>query len=162
MIDKAMGMGADMMGGMWDSANKLFKAGLGTIVVAQETTADMYHTLVERGRGMDAGLMSPFARVSETVKNAREQAMTAVEAVNRGFDERMTAMLHTIGIPTRDEIAMLNERLEMLTLSVERLKPKVRAAAQPMPPKVEVKATVKPAEAVKTPEHASAGMKPTK
>jgi hypothetical protein len=44
----------------------------------------------------------------------------------------MTSALHRMGVPTRSEIATLGKRVELLTASVERLKPKARPLAKPM------------------------------
>lgn len=171
MIKRINELRADVM----ESAEKLWLAGLGTLVLAQETGTKIYSDAVERGREMEADRTSPFAKVSGSIKNVTDRAMAAVETARKGVDEQMTATLHRMGIPTRDEIMVLTERVEMLTLSVERLKPRAARPAVPVKPesvptKAEVraaevkteprKADVKPTETIKPPENTPASMKP--
>ena len=60
------------------------------------------------------------------------RAMSAWQQLGKGLDEQVTAALHRIGVPTRSEIATLGKRVELLTASIEKLKPKAKALAKPM------------------------------
>ena len=45
------------------------------------------------------------------------------------FDETLTNALHRLGVPTRDEIRNLTQRVEELNAKIEQLKPRVTPAA---------------------------------
>ena len=44
-------------------------------------------------------------------------------------DEKLTETLHRLGVPTRDEIRALTQKIEELSAKVEQLKPRVTPAA---------------------------------
>jgi hypothetical protein len=58
--------------------------------------------------------------------------MTTFQQLSKGLDEQVTAALHRMGVPTRREIATLSKRVELLTASIEKLKPKTKALAKPI------------------------------
>ena len=48
------------------------------------------------------------------------------------LDEKLTAALHRLGVPTRDEIRNLTQRVEELNAKIEQLKPRVTPASAPV------------------------------
>lgn len=108
-----------------EAAQRVWFAGLGAIVLAQEEgkkavdgTSRLFALLVERGQELEKEVPSPLSRVKGAAGSA-EDAWAKVQAT---FDAQVTAALHRLGVPTKDEIAALTARIEQLTASVEALR----------------------------------------
>ena len=105
-----------------DSAHRIWLAGLGALAAAEEEGSKLFSRLVERGKGFEADGKEQFAK-------AKKKAEKAYEDVSETVDEKVTAALHRMGVPTRDEIKRLTKKVEELTAKVEQLKPKATPAA---------------------------------
>ncbi len=114
------------------SAYKIWLAGLGAVAYAQENGEKLFTDLVKRGREMEAHAKLTPPDMTTSLRDATGKAKSAWDQINKGVDEQMTAALHRIGVPTRQEIATLSKRVELLTASVEKLKPKAKALAKPI------------------------------
>lgn len=123
MIKKAKQVQAEMT----ESAYKMWLAGLGAFAVAQETGTQLFSDLIKRGREVEAQSKVKAPDMTVSLRGATDRAKGAMDTLTKGMDQRVTAALHRIGVPTRDEIATLGRRVELLTASVEKLKPKARA-----------------------------------
>ncbi len=117
----------NMPGDVVEAAQKIWFAGLGAMALAQQEggklvaeSNKLFHTLVEKGEEMESHGQSPVSRVKEAAGGA-EQAWLNVQAM---IDAQITAVLHRLGVPTKDEIAKLGKRVEQLTHSIEALKAK--------------------------------------
>jgi len=122
----------EVQAGVTESAHKIWLAGLGAVAYAQEGGGKLFNELVKRGREMEAHAKLSPPDMTVTLRGATDRAMTAWQHLGKGVDEQVTAALHRIGVPTRSEIAALGKRVELLTASIEKLKPKARALAKPM------------------------------
>jgi poly(hydroxyalkanoate) granule-associated protein len=107
------------------AAQRIWLAGLGAMAVAQqqgsrlaEGTSKLFAELVEQGRQIER---NGKPRVNETkdVPDAAEDSWTRVQQL---VDAQVTAALHRLGVPTKDEIAELSRRVEQLTAAIEALK----------------------------------------
>lgn len=127
MISKAKEMQADMT----ESAYRIWLAGLGAVAYAQENGTKLFNELIKRGREMEARAKLPRPDMG-TLRDATGRAANAWQQVSKGVDEQVTAALHRMGVPTRHEIATLSKRVELLTASIEKLKPKTRALTKPI------------------------------
>ncbi len=128
MIKKAK----EMQAGMTESAYRIWLAGLGAVAYAQENGTKMFNELVKRGREMEARAKIARPDMTATMRGATDRAMNAWQQLGKGVDEQVSAALHRMGVPTRHEIATLGKRVELLTASIEKLKPKTRALAKPI------------------------------
>ncbi len=122
----------EVQAGMSESARNIWLAGLGAVALAQETGGKLFDDLVKRGREMEARAKLSPPDMTVTLRGATGRAMTAWQQLGKGLDEQVTAALHRMGVPTRSEIATLGKRVELLTASIEKLKPKARPLAKPM------------------------------
>lgn len=118
---------ASMPAEMVETAQKIWLAGLGAMALAQQEggklvaeSNKLFHTLVEKGQEMEAEGQSPVVRVKDAAGGA-EKAWLNVQAL---IDAQITAVLHRLGVPTKDEIGELGKRVEQLTRSIEALKAK--------------------------------------
>lgn len=114
-----------------DSAHKIWLAGLGALAAAEEEGSKLFKNLVERGEGFESKGRERYGDVKSSVGDAAEQAKDRVEStwdkVEGRLDEAVTGALGRLGVPSRDEIATLTQRVEELTAVVEQLKPAKKA-----------------------------------
>ncbi len=108
-----------------DSAHKIWLAGLGALATAEEEGGKLFKKLVEKGEGMES-------RGKDAVENAKSKVSNAWEEVESKIDEKVTAALHRLGVPSRDEISKLTKKVEDLSKKIEVLataKSSAKAAA---------------------------------
>jgi poly(hydroxyalkanoate) granule-associated protein len=106
------------------SAHEIWLAGLGALTLAEEEGGKLFKTLVKRGAGMEATNKARLEKLIAKVKPMREDAGARLQKVGVGMDNGMAAVLHRLGVPTRKEIAGLTKRVEELTHSLERKRPR--------------------------------------
>ena len=107
---------------MMESAHRIWLAGLGAMVVAQEEGSKAFKTLVDRGEGVEKKGRQQVEKAKDTVGGFRTVAESYWETMGRTVDDQITAVIHRLGVPTKDEIAKLTAKVEELTKSVEKLR----------------------------------------
>jgi len=121
------------------SAHDIWLAGLGALTLAEEEGGKLFRMLVRRGTGLDAKSRARFDKLIARMKPVGEDAGVALRRVGHGVDSSMTMVLHRLGVPTRREIQGLTKRVEELTHSLERRRPKAHKPAhkaEPLTPAV--------------------------
>ncbi len=125
-----------------DAVQKIFRAGLGALVVAEEEGSKLFKQLVSRGEKVGVPDLRLGAlkdeigeraeKVTDAVKgradDARFMAGEAVGKVEDRLQEAVAVVMKRIGVPTREEVADLTASVERLTAHVERLKAEKAAA----------------------------------
>lgn len=110
-----------------DSAHKIWLAGLGALQAAEEEGSKLFSSLVERGEAFESRGRKRYEDVKDQVEEAtgkaRDRAESVWEKVEGRLDDAVTSALGRLGVPSRDEIATLTQRVEELTAVVEKLKP---------------------------------------
>jgi poly(hydroxyalkanoate) granule-associated protein len=90
---------------------------------------------VDRGRDVESKGKVEVDKVKAEVDKMKTKAENTFDTwgdkLGEKFDDRLTATLHRLGVPTRDEIRNLTQRVEELNAKVEQLKPRVTPAAGP-------------------------------
>ena len=103
-------------------------AGLGALAAAGEEGAKAFTRLVDRGREAESRSKDDFKvqadKAREQFDKAKGKAEGQWEEWSEKIDEALTRSLHRLGVPTRDEIRTLTQRVEELTAKVEGLKPR--------------------------------------
>ena len=112
---------------VFDSAHKIWLAGLGALAKAEEEGTKVFHNLVEAGEEFEARGKKRFTLVKGKVKEAREAAGKEFEKLGDTFDDKVAAAVQKLGVPSRDEIQRLTKRVEELTAKVDKIKPAPRA-----------------------------------
>ncbi len=102
------------------SAHRIWLAGLGALAAAEEEGSKLFTRLVERGKDIES-------EGKEKFEKAKEKTESAFENFSDAIDEKVTAALHRMGVPTRDEIKRLTKKVEALTEKIEQLKPRAEA-----------------------------------
>ena len=117
-----------------DSVHRIWLAGLGALAAAEEEGSKLFTRLVDRGRDVEGRGKVEVDKVKENVDKFKAKAESTFESWGEKFDERLAATLHRLGVPTRDEIRNLTQRVEELNAKVEQLKPRVTPASTPTDP----------------------------
>jgi len=116
-----------------DSAHKIWLAGLGALAAAEEGGSKVFNRLVDRGRDVESRGKGDFQetvdRAKAKVDEAKAKVGDTVETWSGKLDEAVTSTLHRLGVPTREEIRTLTQRVEELNAKIEQLKPRVTPAA---------------------------------
>ena len=107
-----------------DSANKVWLAGLGALASVGEEGGKLFDQLVKKGETFEPKVMSQVEKAKDQFEVAKGKAGKAWTKLEGSIDDRVTAAIHRIGVPTRDEIKELSKRVAELTSKVEELRPR--------------------------------------
>jgi poly(hydroxyalkanoate) granule-associated protein len=122
-----------------DTAHRIWLAGLGALAAAEEEGTKLFSRLVDRGRDVESRGKVEVDKVvdkaNEVVDKAKSKAGSTWDDLGSKVDETITAALHRLGVPTREEIQTLTRRVEELNAKVELLRPRVTPAAPAAGPK---------------------------
>lgn len=119
-----------------ENAHQIWLAGLGAVAMAQEEGGKLFKSLVKKGEGFEQVGKDRVDQAKGAVSGVKVVAESYWETFERTIDDKVTAVIHRIGVPTKDEIDTLTERVEHLTAAIEKLrtketpKPRARAAAK--------------------------------
>ncbi len=109
-----------------ESAHRIWLAGLGALASAGEEGTKVFDRLVDRGRDYETRGREEAKKQFEGAKSTTDELWNTWSGK---LDEAVTNALHRMGVPSRDEIRNLTQRVEELNAKVEMLKPRVTPAA---------------------------------
>ncbi|HYL04946.1 MAG TPA: phasin family protein [Thermoanaerobaculia bacterium] len=116
-----------------ETAHRIWLAGLGALAAAEEEGTKLFSRLVDRGRDVESRGKVEVDKVvdkaTDVVDKAKSKAGSTWEDIGSKVDETLTSALHRLGVPTREEIRTLTQRVEELNAKVELLRPRVTHAA---------------------------------
>lgn len=118
-----------------ETANKVWLAGLGALASVGEEGGKLFNTLVDKGSGVESRGRKEFAKaksvIEEVADQAKNEAQNAWSRLETVLDDKVTASLHRVGVPSREEIKNLSARVAELTRKVEQQrKPAARTAGR--------------------------------
>jgi poly(hydroxyalkanoate) granule-associated protein len=159
-----------------ESAQQIWLAGMGAFNRAQSEGSKLFETLVRDGLSLEqtarkfAGQRATVVRdaVEGHVGQARERAADTWDKLEKVFEERVQRALVKLGVPGRDDLNALTQRVERLTDALRKSGGSVpaRKAASPAarkPAKPASSAAKKPGKAAgKTASKAVRARKPAK
>lgn len=109
-----------------DSAHKIWLAGLGAMAVTQEEGSKLFRNLVDRGASFEGvgreRIDDVKSKVEARTERAKESAEATWQKVEGRVENAVATALGRAGLPTRDEISTLSQRVEELTKLVEKMK----------------------------------------
>jgi poly(hydroxyalkanoate) granule-associated protein len=109
-----------------DSAHKVWLAGLGAVAMAEEEGSKFFSNLVEQGEQVEKKVgkkgKDEVEKAKGTVVGMKTVAESYWETFGRTIDDQVTAVIHRIGVPTKDEIEVLTKKVEDLTVAVDKLR----------------------------------------
>jgi poly(hydroxyalkanoate) granule-associated protein len=108
----------------------IWLAGLGAFSRAEEEGGKLFDNLVKVGEELESKTRGIADNTVETVFEARdkvlEKASDTKEKVERAFDDKLTAALGRLGIPSQRELDSINQRLDTLTQVLQQLTDQMR------------------------------------
>lgn len=134
-----------------DSAQQIWQAGMGAFNRAQAEGSKLFEALVREGatleqktRKMATGKVDVVREAVETrVDQARERATDTWDRLEKVFEDRVQRALNKLGVPGREEIQSLNDRIDVLTDAVRKLNGEKPAAKKATRKSAAKKATKK-------------------
>lgn len=114
---------------------------LGLLAVAGEQTGRILDVLVRRGKEFEPSMYQGFKKagkeISEAVgtfgtqlKRTGQKVGKAPEKAESLVDQGLSAVSQRMGVPSRDEIRTLNQKVDELTARIEQLLTKVGATTR--------------------------------
>ena len=120
-----------------ESAQQIWLAGMGAFNRAQAEGSKLFEGLVRDGLSLEqtarsfAGNRANVVRdaVEDRVDQARERATDTWDKLEKVFEERVQRALVKLGVPGRDDLNALTDRVERLTAELRKSGAKAPAAA---------------------------------
>mgnify|MGYP003573286058 CR=1 FL=1 len=137
-----------------ESAHKVWLAGLGAVAMAEQEGGKFFSNLMEQGQKIENKSKKQVEKAKGTVEGMKTVAESYWETFGRTVDDQMTAVIHRIGVPTKDEIETLTKKVEDLTVAVDNLRTK--SAAKPKTTAKKTTAKKAPATKATAPKKAAA------
>ncbi|MEZ0469963.1 phasin family protein [Luteimonas salinilitoris] len=114
--------------GLSESAQQIWLAGVGAFGRAQAEGAKLFESLVKEGLNVEqnarkfAGGRADVMRdaVESSVGQARHRATDTWDRLEKVFEDRVQRALVKLGVPSRDDLADLARRVEILTAELRR------------------------------------------
>jgi poly(hydroxyalkanoate) granule-associated protein len=140
-----------------ESAQQIWLAGMGAFNRAQAEGGKLFESLVRDGLSLEqtarkfAGNRADVVRdvVEGRVGQARERAADTWDKLEKVFEDRVQRALVKLGVPSREDLNTLTERVERLTAELRKANGKPTAkpskTAKPAPRKTASKAVSKAA-----------------
>ncbi len=137
-----------------ESAQQIWLAGVGAFGRAQDEGTRLFEALVKEGMNMEkttrdltSGKVDQVRdAVEDRVGQARERAQDTWDRLEKVFEDRVQRALNRLGVPGRDEIAALTQRVDALTAELRKHSSSARSGGKP--------AAANPAAARSTPKPA--------
>lgn len=101
-----------------DSAHQIWLAGLGAFSKAQEEGSKLFESLVKEGQEVEARTKKVG---EEGVEEVRAKTSGTWDKLEQVFEDRVSRALNQLGVPTRNDIQELAERVEELSKNVKEL-----------------------------------------
>ncbi len=120
----------EIQGDLVESAHKIWLAGLGALAVAEEEGSKLFESLVSRGQKVESKGREQVGKAKETVAGVKTVAESYWQTFEQKLDEKVTSVIHRLGVPTKEEIETLTRRVEDLTRSIEKLRAEQTKAAK--------------------------------
>lgn len=124
----------DLAAAIRDSAGNIWLAGLGAFAKAQEEGEKLFDALVKEGEAVQ-GRAKKAADAKAAEMN--ERASTTWDKLEQVFEDRVARALHSLSVPTKQDIDALSERVAELTNVVKKLS----ATMKPEAPKAKARRT---------------------
>ena len=113
-IDRVRDLGGDVR----TAGRNTWLAGLGAVSVATGESRRWFDDLVERGGALEK---DKGGKIRKRVDGYSDRAKNLLGTLESGVQGVVTGTLNKAGVPTRDEIRELIDRVETLTSKVETL-----------------------------------------
>jgi len=110
LMDSAKRFGGDLR----QTGRDVFLAGLGVVAATEEEARGFFDRMVDKGKTYEQDEDRLFGKAAHEFKELGERLEERVR-------KSVTTTLNRAGVPSRDEIQRLTERVEVLTRKVDQL-----------------------------------------
>ena len=104
----------DMSQRMKDSAQHIWLAGLGAFAKAQEEGSKVFENLVKEGPHLQQTTQQAQAKMTEAAEKVGQMASGQMDKLETIFEERVAKALKIMGLPSAEDVAALQARVEQL------------------------------------------------
>lgn len=112
--------------GLTESAQQIWLAGVGAFQRAQLEGSKLFDALVKEGSSFESATRKLATgqvdavrdAVEERVDTVRGRAVDTWDRLEKVFEERVQRALTRLGVPTREDLVELNDRVEALTRAI--------------------------------------------
>lgn len=108
-----------------ESARQIWLAGLGAYNKAEEDTGRIFDKLVKEGEELEnmtrGAVEKRFKAVEDRVEGVREKATDTFGKLENVFDQRVSAALVRLGIPSKAQVQELEQRVASLEARLKKL-----------------------------------------
>lgn len=101
-----------------DSAQQIWLAGLGAFAKAQEGGTKVFEALIKEGETLQSRTKEAAA---EKVTEMTSRATGTWDRLEKVFEDRVARALHSLGVPTKQDVQTLTRRVHELTTMVQQL-----------------------------------------
>ncbi|NBS76700.1 MAG: poly granule associated family protein [Betaproteobacteria bacterium] len=99
---------------MKDSAQHIWLAGLGAFAKAQEEGGKVFENLVKEGSHLQQTTQQAQAKMTEAAEKMGQMASGQMDKLEGIFEERVAKALKSMGLPSAEDVAALQARVEQL------------------------------------------------
>ena len=125
---KSVGVDSQLSATIRESAQQIWLAGLGAFAKAQQEGTKVYDALIREGEA----IQKKTRKVTEDkVTEMAAKATGTWDKLEQVFENRVARSLHSLGVPTRDDVATLAKRVAELKAAVDKLNAGAARAAKP-------------------------------
>lgn len=110
-----------------DSAQQIWLAGLGAFAKAQEEGTKVFEALVKEGEAIQKKTRDAAEDKVVEVRRAATGTWDKLESV---FEDRVARALHSLNVPTKQDIDELSARIQELTLATRKLAAEPETSAE--------------------------------
>jgi len=115
-----------------DSANQIWLAGLGAYAKAGEEGTRVFDSLVALGERVETSareqVFRPLRAAETKASEVRETASGTLGRLQLVFERRVAKILNALQIPTSRDVDELTQRVEELTVALDRMERRVAAS----------------------------------
>ena len=104
----------DMSQRMKDSAQHIWLAGLGAFAKAQEEGSKVFENLGKEGSHLQQTTQQAQAKMTEAAEKVGQMASGQMDKLETIFEERVAKALKSMGLPSAEDVAALQARVEQL------------------------------------------------
>ncbi len=125
---KSVGKDSQLSATIRESAQQIWLAGLGAFAKAQQEGNKVFDALVRQGESIQH---STRKVAEDKVTEMAAKATGTWDKLEQVFENRVARSLHSLGVPTRDDVAVLAKRVAELKATVDKLHAGAAKTAKP-------------------------------
>ncbi len=107
-----------------ESAHKIWLAGLGAFAVASEEGNKLFNNLMEKGEAVENQGSKATDSAKKTYEGAKDRFDEMWNRAENVINDSVASTLHRMGVPTREEITQLTQRVDALMEAIGKLNEK--------------------------------------